>query len=438
MKRLMAIAAAACMLPAAEPDWNALDRYALDLLQRYLRIPTVNPPSDTRESSKLLKAELEKHGFTVRTFESGPKGQTNLLTRLAGRGSAKKPLLLLNHQDVVPVDAKAWSVDPFGGTVRDGQIWGRGALDMKGMGVQQIVALIALKQAGIVPARDIVMLSTTDEEGGGVYGVRWMIANHFAEIDAEYVIDEGGVVSKDLLSDDRLIFGVTVGEKQMLWLKLAARGIAAHGSQPIPENANNILLQAIARAVDLPAGARRQDVVEEMRKNIGRMADNKFTAAIQRNTVTLTTLRSGVGDPPKANVIPSLAEATIDCRLLPGVNAEEFISEVKARINDPRVSIERLSTLPDPGSSRFDTPLFEAIRAAAKKQHPGAVFTPILVPFGTDSVQMRQKGAIAYGLNPMLLDAKTYATMHSDEERIPVAEFLKGIRIFYDVLRSEF
>ena len=429
----------ASLLSAAEPDWAALDKYAVDLLQRYLRVESVNPPANTEAAAELLKSDLEKHGFEVKLYNSGPEGQTNLLTRLAGRNTTKKPLLLLNHLDVVPVDRKAWSVDPFAGIVRDGWIWGRGALDMKGIAVQQMVAMIAMKQAGIAPSRNLIMLSTPDEETGGVMGIRWMIEKHFDEIDAEYVLDEGGVVSPDLLATNKMVFGITVGEKQIAWLRLRAKGTAAHGSQPIPENANMILLRAIERAMALPATSKPQPLVHEMQKRLGTLAENKFTNAIQGNTVSLTSLTSGVGNPPKANVIPSTAEATLDCRLLPGVNAEEFISEVKARINDPRVTVERISPAStDPGASEADTPLFHAIAKAAQTHHPSAVITPVLVPFGTDSLHLRRKGVIAYGLTPMKLDAATMATMHSDEERIPVTEFLKGIRIFYDVLRSDF
>ncbi|MEO8130579.1 MAG: M20/M25/M40 family metallo-hydrolase, partial [Bryobacteraceae bacterium] len=234
---------------AAEPDWKAVDQHAVDFLQRYVRIESVNPPADTRATSALIKSELEAAGFTVKLYSSGPNGQTNVVTRLAGRDRSKKPLLLLNHQDVVPVDRKAWSVDPFGALIKDGWIWGRGTLDMKGIGTMQIAALIALKQSGFVPARDIVMFSSADEETDGIYGIRWMLANHLDEIDAEYVIDEGGAVSRDLLSNGKLIFGVAVGEKQMLWLKLRAKGTAAHGSQPIADNANMILLEAIPKAM---------------------------------------------------------------------------------------------------------------------------------------------------------------------------------------------
>ena len=140
--------------------------------------PSILPPIRP-QTAALIKAELERNGLTPKLYESGPNGQTNLVVRLKGRDASKKPLLLLNHMDVVPVDEKAWNVDPFGGIIRDGHIWGRGALDMKGLGVQQLMALIALHKAGIMPSRDIVMIATADEETSGARGIQWMIANHY-------------------------------------------------------------------------------------------------------------------------------------------------------------------------------------------------------------------------------------------------------------------
>ncbi len=423
---------------AAEPDWRTVEDRALELLVKYVRMQTVNPPANTRAAAEMFRAELEAVGLKPTLYTSGPDGQTNLVVRMAGRDRSTKPLLLLNHFDVVPVDRKAWSMDPFAALIKDGVIWGRGTLDMKGIGVQQLTALIELKKAGITPARDIVMLVTADEETNGVRGIRWMLENHPAEIDCEYVLDEGGMGTRDVLAVNKLVFGVAVGEKQLMWLRLKARGTAGHGSQPIANNANLILLEAVRKALAAPEGAKPNPVIEEMKRNIGEFAANKFTSAIQRNTMSLTTLTSGVGSPVKVNVIPSLAEATLDCRLLPGVNAEEFISEMKARINDPRVAVEIIAQPVDAGASRSDTPLFAAIRKAILAAHPDAVVTPMFVPFGTDSVNLRKRGVVAYGLTPMILDAATAATMHSDEERIPIAEFKTGLHIFYDVLRSEF
>ena len=436
MKRLLLFAMCAVTAMCAEPDWKTVEDHALEFLQQYVRLATVNPPADTHRAAALYQAELERNGLKPRLYTSGPGGQTNLVVRLPGRDRTKKPLLLLNHFDVVPVDPKAWSLDPFGAIIRDGQIWGRGTLDMKGIGVQQLTALIELHKSGIVPSRDIVMMATTDEETNGELGIRWMLKNHPDEIDSEYVLDEGGMGTRDVLAPNKLVFGISVGEKQVVWLRLRAHGIAGHGSQPIPNNANLILLEAVRKALDAPPSSKPNPVIEEMRRNIGAFAENKFTSAIQKNTMSLTTLTSGVGSPVKVNVIPSTAEATIDCRLLPGVNPQEFISEIKARVNDPRVTVELLNEPVDAGASPSNTPLFAVIRKAILAEHPDAIVTPMFVPFGTDSVKLRQRGVIAYGLTPMVLDAATAATMHSDQERIPVTEFKRGLHIYYNVLRG--
>ena len=435
--KLAVIFLMAGMAAAAEPDWKQIDQSALDLLQQYIRIPSIDPPANTADAANFVKRILEDAGITVTLYTSGPAGQTNLVARLPGKDRSKKPLLLLNHLDVVPVDRKAWKVDPFAAVIVNGEIWGRGAMDMKGIAIQQIVALVTLKKAGITPARDIVMLSTADEENNGTYGIRWMIDNHFADIDAEYVLDEGGFGTRSILAADKLVFGIEVGEKQTFWLRVRATGTAAHGSQPIPDNANVTLLAALQKAMALPP-SKPHPVIAEMRRNVGgELAENKYTAAIQKNTISLTTLTSGVGSPVKVNVIPSTAEATLDCRLLPGVNAEEFVSEMKARINDPRITIEVINQPEDPGTSNSRTPLFEAMRRAILKTHPDAIVTPMLVPHGTDSNKLRVKGIPAYGFTPMVLDLSTAGSMHSDNEHIPVAEFQKGIRIFYDLLRED-
>ncbi len=429
--------AACLMLAAAEPDWTAAEKRALDFLQSYVRIQSVNPPADSRPAAALFKTELERHGLAPKLYESGKQGETVLIVRLPGKDRTLKPLLLLNHFDVVPVDRAAWKVDPFGGLIEGGSIWGRGALDMKGIGTQQLFALTLMKDMNITPPRDIVMLCTPDEETGGELGIQWMIKNHFDEINAEWALDEGGLGTRDIFSKEKkLIFGIAVGEKQMLWLRVRARGTAGHGSQPIPDNANMILIQAIQKALELPANNKGNRVVTEMMRVIGTPAENKFMAAIQKNTISLTTLTAGVGNPVKANVIPSNSEATLDCRLLPGVNADEFISEIKARINDPRVTVERLSSPVDAGESPSDTPLFRVLASALSKHHPGAEVSPMLIPYGTDSVNLRKRKMPAYGFTPMILDAATVATMHSDSERIPVDQFLKGLHVYFDVLRS--
>ena len=423
---------------AADPDWPGVEQHATDLLQRYVRIASVNPPADTSETAKLLQSEFAAAGLRAKLYQSGEGGKTNLIVRLPGKDPSKRPLLLLNHMDVVPVDASRWQVKPFSAEIKDGTIWGRGTLDMKSTGIIQLTALILLKQLGITPARDIIFLATCDEETGGVSGAAWMIENHWNELNPEYVLDEGGVGSHDLYSAGKLTFGISIADKQVLWLRVRASGTSGHGSQPIADNANDLLIRAIEKAKEFPPSGKPNGLVQGMHESVGAFASNKFMNAIQQNTISLTSLRSGLGNPPKANVIPSLAEATLDCRLLPGENAEEFISEIKARVNDPHITVEEISPKPDdPHPSRTDTPLYDAVKRAIQKQHPDATVMPIVVPFGTDGQKFRMRGVAAYGIMPMIVDAQTLATMHSDSEHIPLDQFRQGLHIYFDILRSE-
>ena len=434
---------APCLIAATEPSaiqpaWPQVEQHAVELLQRYVQIPSINPPADTRETANLIRSELALVGIESKLYQRTPRGKVNLIARLPGRDRSKRPLLLLNHMDVVPVDASRWKEKPFGAEIKNGMIWGRGTLDMKSTGILQLSSLILLKQLGIVPARDIVFLATCDEETGGVDGAAWMIQNHWDELNPEYVLDEGGVGSRDVYSTGLLVFGVSIADKQVLWLKMRAAGTSGHGSQPIPDNANDLLIAAIAKAKSFPPSSKQNPIVARMLASVGTFASNKYINAIQQNTMSLTSLRSGVGDPPKSNVIPSIAEATLDCRLLPGQNSDEFISEIKARVNDPRISIEETSPKPDdPASSRTDTPLYMTIVRAIHTRHLDATVMPTLVPFGTDGQKFRMRGVAAYGIMPMVIDSATMSTMHSDSERIPINQFKQGLHIYFDILTSQ-
>jgi acetylornithine deacetylase/succinyl-diaminopimelate desuccinylase-like protein len=422
------------LIAAAGPDWPKVEQHAVDVLQEYVRIRSINPPANTSETAKLLAREFAAVGLTAKLYESAPNGRTNLIVRLPGKDRTLRPLLLLNHMDVVPVDPSRWKQDPFGAQIENGMLWGRGSLDMKSTAIQQLTAMIQLKQLGVVPPRDIVFLSNCDEESDGSMGAGWMIEHHWDELNPEFVLDEGGIGSRDLYSPGKLVFGVSVGDKQVLWIKLRATGTSGHASQPIADNANDILFRAIAKAKEFPKSDKPNLVVEQMRRQLGDFAPNKFMNAVQQNTISLTTLRSGVGDPPKVNVIPSIAEATLDCRLLPGQSAEEFLSDIKARINDPHITYELLSHPDDPGPSRTDTSLFHAIETAIHRQHPEALVVPVIIPYGTDTQKFRKRGAVGYGVMPMIVDAATLATMHSDSEHIPLAEFRTGLHIYFDIL----
>jgi acetylornithine deacetylase/succinyl-diaminopimelate desuccinylase-like protein len=423
----------------AEPDWPRAEQHAIALLQQYVQIKSINPPADTTQAAAFLQKEFAAYGLRAELYPSDGNGKTNLMVRLPGRDSSKRALILLNHMDVVPADASRWKMDPFGAQIIGADLWGRGTLDMKSTAIMQLSALTLLKQLAIVPTRDIIFLADCDEESGGRDGATWMIQHHWNQLNPEYVLDEGGVGSRDVYALGKLVFGISVADKQVLWLKLRAQGTAGHGSQPIPDNANDTLLRAIEKARAFPPSTKPSPLVSNMHRQLGEFSANKFMHAIEQNTLSLTSLQSGVGSPPRANVIPSVAEATLDCRLLPGENAAEFVSEIKARINDPHVTVEEISAKPDdPQPSRIDTPLYTAIVAAIKKENPGATVLPTIVPYGTDGQKFRMKNVPAYGMIPMLIDMPTLATMHSDSEHIPLEQFRKGLHIYFDIVRSEF
>jgi acetylornithine deacetylase/succinyl-diaminopimelate desuccinylase-like protein len=437
MKRLIVLTCAWALgvsARAQEVDWNATSAEAVETLRQYIRFDTTVPPGDVTQAAAFLQGILEGEGFEVTRYEPEP-GKVNILTRLRGSG-ARKPILLLHHMDVVPADESRWGgVDPFGGALEDGHIWGRGAMDMKGTGTLHLYAFLTLARQKVALDRDVIFLAVPDEEIGGTMGARYMIENHYDELDPEYVLDEGGFGTREVYVDGRLVFGISVAEKQIVWLKARAEGVAGHGSQPNEENPNDKLVRALTRLFEEPFPRASNPVLDALQKELGTLEKNKFTNAIQNTTLSLTSIRSGVGDPPKINVIPSVAEATLDGRLLPGTDAEEWISEVRSRVGG-EVAVE-VAYMSDPSVvTPQGTEVYEALEAAIRRHHPDAVVVPTPIPYGTDSNAFRHKGAKSYGLLPVVLSASIVSSMHSDAERIPVDQIETGIRIFYEALRD--
>jgi len=427
---------AALAIPAAaaaqSPDWADVDAQALKTLQSYIRIDTSVPPGDVSRAAGFLTGILEKEGIPVKLFNSGP-GRVIILARLEGSSRAK-PLMLLHHMDVVPADASRWSRNPFGGDIADGKIWGRGALDMKGPGVAQLYAFIMLKRQKVALDRDVILMAVPDEEVGGGLGAVWMREHHYQELDPEYILDEGGFGTRDLFAPGKLVFAISVAEKKLIWLKLTAEGVAGHGSQPHDKNPNDRLVRALARLLSEPMPTASFSVLETFKARVGALADNKFNNAIQHSTIAITTLRAGVGEPPKANVIPSIAEATLDCRVLPGTSKEQWLAEIRRRLGDSEIKIEVTYESPDPVVTTTDSPFYRALEAAVKKQHPDAIVTPALVPYATDSNGFRPLGVKAYGFTPAVLPAESVASMHGDAEFVPIDALGPAIRILYDAL----
>ena len=420
------------------------------LLTDYVAIDTSNPPGDTRSAADFLTAILEREGIPVTRYESAP-GKVIVYARLKATVSpvAGKAILLLHHMDVVPADRTRWKTDPFKPTIVRDELWGRGAMDMKGQGVAQLVAFLMLKRQNVPRTRDVILMAEPDEEVGGALGARWMIANHYAELDPEYVIDEGGFGSSDLFAPNKMVYGISVAEKKIVWLKLRAEGVAGHGSQPTDTNPNDRLVKALARLLGglerpalQPANSARPSrggepsVLDMMRAKVGAFAINKFTNAIQQSTISLTWFRSGVGDPPKINVIPSVAEAGLDCRVLPGTTRDQWIAEVARRLGDPGIKIELINESDDPVVTSQDAPLYRNIEAAIKRRHPEAIVTPMLIPYGTDSNAFRPRGVKSFGIFPALLPADVVASMHGDGEHVSLASVREGAQVFFEALRD--
>jgi acetylornithine deacetylase/succinyl-diaminopimelate desuccinylase-like protein len=267
-------------------------------------------------------------------------------------------------------------------------------------------------------------------------GARWMIAHHFAELDPEYVLDEGGFGSRDLFARDRLVYGISVAEKKLVWLKVRAAGVAGHGSQPHDQNPNDRLVKALDRLLGQPSPPGDFSVLQTMRQRVGALAPNKFTDAIQHSTIALTWIRSGVGDPPKINVIPSVAEAGLDCRVLPGTTRDQWMAEVRRRLGDPSLTLELVNESDDPVVTSSDTVLYRSLEAAITRRHPDAVVTPMLIPYGTDSNAFRPKGVNSYGIFPAILSVDTVGSMHGDAERVPLDGLREAAQVFFESLRD--
>ncbi len=439
-RRLAALipATAICILvvPRAQsgPDWQATGTEAIRTIQDYVRINTSNPPGDVRKAADFLTLILEREGIAVKRYDSGP-GRSIVLARLKGSGTAK-PLLLLHHMDVVPTDSTRWRHDPFAAEIADGKIWGRGAIDMKGLGVVQLMAFLALKRQNVPLARDVILMAVPDEETGGTLGAEWMRKEHYADIDPEYMLDEGGFGSRDLFSPGKLVFGISVAEKKILWLKLRAEGVAGHGSQPHDQNPNDRLVRALARLHSEPLPGSSFSVLDTMKSRVGTFATNKFNNAIQHSTISLTSLRSGVGDPPKVNVIPSVAEATIDCRVLPGTSKDQWLAEIRRRLGDPEIKIDITYEGPDPVVTTVESTFYRALESAVKRRHPDAIVTPMVVPYGTDSNGYRPGGVKSYGFTPVIVPAEAVMSMHGDAEYLPVDAVAPAIQVLFEALKE--
>jgi len=451
---LMASAAQA-QTPAPAFDWATLHEEATGWLAGLLRINTTNLPGNELEAAKYLAGILEKEGIRADVFESAP-GRGIVVARLQAGAIADpaRALLLLGHTDVVGVERDKWTVDPFGAVIKDGYIYGRGALDMKGMVIANLAVMVALKRQGVPLGRDVIFLGEGDEEEGGVYGIEFAIEKHWDKIAAGFAINEGGRV---LVKDGKVQYvGVQASEKVPINVSVIATGPSGHASIPRKDNPVIHLAAAVEKigAYEVPAHpttiVRRYfeklaaiedpEIAKWMRaldterepQAIKRISDaNPVWNAMFRTTIAPTMLSGGF----RANVVPSEARATLNIRLLPGESIFALLEDLKKVVNDPQVRLEvaQEGRKPSPPTA-LDTELYAAFERAGQQVFPGAVVLPLMSTWATDSAQLRVRNVQCYGIIPFPLTAEEERRMHSDDERLPIAAFHKGIEFLFRVV----
>jgi acetylornithine deacetylase/succinyl-diaminopimelate desuccinylase-like protein len=440
---------------AAAIDYAKLREETAQRLSEYIRINTSNPPGNELAAARWLADVLAKEsirGMILDTTELGP-GRANFYARLPGSPGGKA-IALVHHMDVVTATPKDWMVDPFAGEIRDGHVWGRGALDMKGHGIIQLMALIALKRAGVRLTRDLVYVGNADEEIGGL-GSRTFVERHPDLVSRiEYVLTEG---ADTRVEKGRVRwFGVDVGEKRTWWKTLVARGTTSHGSVPLGDNPVDRLIRALDRIVAYETPIRLTPAVDRFFKAQARdqtgpgkaWLSNAAAAlktqegrawllsqpernALLRNTITPTVLRGS----EKTNVIPQEASVELDIRLLPDEDTVAFRRTLERVIADPRIRIEAIGDMAPPYSAPLDTEMFRALERVAARMLPGVPLATPMSAGATDRPYWAAAGPIPYGIDPYLVELEeSRYSVHGNNERLSLENIEFGLKYYVDVI----
>lgn len=423
--------------------------FASDLI----RIDTTNTgdPETTvgeRLAAEYVAARLEEVGYDVTYVESGARGRGNVIARLAGSDPGRGALLVHGHLDVVPAEASDWSVHPLSGEVKDGFVWGRGAVDMKGMVAMCLDVARQLKREGIVPRRDLIFAFVADEEAGGAFGTQWLVANRpeLFEGATEAISEVGGF--SVTLGDGARAYLVETAEKGVMWLRLRAEGTAGHGSMLQRDNAVARMAAAVSRldshafpqiltspvreflagVSDITGQEFPEDDLEAAIGRLGGIA--RVIGATLRDTANVTMFNAGY----KANVVPSVATATVDGRVLPG-REEDFVREV-LDVLGPDIETE-WTALP-PMQTTFDGELVERMKMAIRAEDPGAHTLPYMLSAGTDGKSFQRLGIRHFGFSPLKLPAGLdfTALFHGVDERVPVDALQFGTRVLRRLLED--
>lgn len=444
------------------PRPSVADR-AAQILSESIRMQTVNPPGREQALAYRLGEILAREGIESDVISTpnpnGGKPRAAVWGRLRGRGN-RPGLILLSHLDTVPADASEWSVPPFSGRIADGYVWGRGALDAKGVAVTHLMTLLELASSNQRLDRDLLFIATPDEETGGKLGAGWLVANHPELLNGiGYLLTEGGGIQ--LPASDETphapIWGVALTEKSPCWLELRAHGRGGHSSAPTSDDAVPRLIAALDKIRRAESPVRVLPEVEKMFKVLAPLApewdraayqnlagalerdegfrrrflDNPGQNALVRNTISITLLEGGAA----TNVAPSIARAQLDARLLPGRTCADFTAAIESLVDDSTIEIEEVLSFPSRASSA-DTPLYRAIEAVAGRQDPPGLVVPRLIGGFTDAHWFREAGIVAYGFLPRALSNEEASGVHGIDERIEIDALAKGIALQIELVRA--
>ncbi len=432
------------------PDFEAARDETVKILSGFVRIDTSNPPGNETKGAEYLKAILDREGIPSEIFELEP-GRGNIVARIKGNGK-KRPLLLMGHIDVVGVERDKWTVDPFGGLVKDGYVYGRGASDDKGMTSVCLEVFMLLHRLKIPLDRDVIFLAEAGEEGTTRVGIDFMVEQHWDKIECEFALNEGGAI---YAPEGRVKYvGVATTEKVPRGFRLVARGTSGHGSVPRPDNAITHLAAAVAKIgnwnvpmrlnettraffsrlakisppeeaalyANLEDPARSETIQEKIR------AVNISYNSMLRTSIVPTIIKGGF----RSNVIPADAEVTLDVRAVPDEDISALAEKMRQLINDSAVEVIPPSNRGRPASppSGLQTDMFRALESAQSRVFAGAVTLPMMLTGATDSAQLRAKGVNAYGLGSVVSD-RDRSGVHGNDERLSVSGIGKFVEFLY-------
>jgi len=435
----------------ATPNWESYQDETVQMMQQYLRIDTSNPPGNELAAAQFFHQLFDASGIPNTIYEYTPR-RADLCAILKGDGSLR-PFVMLNHLDVVRADSNIWREPPFSGAMVNGEMYGRGALDMKDEGLLQAMVMLIAARERLPLKRDLIFLATSDEEVGGT-GSAWFLQNHADLVrNAEYLITEGG--SNLILPRGGTIYGVGVAEKAPFWIRVTATGRGGHGSIPLADSAPNRLIRALRRVTDWQPPMRLLPSVEQyfqvlaalepeprasqfrdIRKALEdpvfarQMSQSEDYNYLLRDTVSLTVLQGS----SQTNVIPDTAYAELDVRLLPGEDPQEFLVQLRHVLADEGLEVENINRFKPPNSSSANTTLYKIIEAVVHKYNPQALVAPTLDSGYTESQMYRPLGITCYGFNTLEVTEELDSTEHAANERVPVEQLRRGVKMLYEVV----